>query len=63
MTSNDHIVFISTAFDLRKQIADGNHPPIVFITGHSDIPPSRAEDLAESTDRPIRWCSLHAASV
>ena len=26
--------------DLQKQIADGNHPPIVFITGHGDIPSS-----------------------
>jgi len=24
--------------DLQKQIADGDHPPIVFITGHGDIP-------------------------
>lgn len=26
--------------DLQKQIAEGNHPPIVFITGHGDIPSS-----------------------
>jgi FixJ family two-component response regulator len=26
--------------DLQKQIADGGHPPIVFITGHGDIPSS-----------------------
>lgn len=26
--------------DLQKQIADGNHPPIIFITGHGDIPSS-----------------------
>jgi len=26
--------------DLQGQIADGNHPPIVFITGHGDIPSS-----------------------
>jgi FixJ family two-component response regulator len=26
--------------DLQKQIADGDHPPIVFITGHGDIPTS-----------------------
>lgn len=24
--------------DLQKQIAEGEHPPIVFITGHGDIP-------------------------
>ena len=24
--------------DLQKQIAQGDHPPIVFITGHGDIP-------------------------
>jgi FixJ family two-component response regulator len=26
--------------DLQNQIADGDHPPIVFITGHGDIPSS-----------------------
>ena len=26
--------------DLQKQIADGNHPPIIFITGYGDIPSS-----------------------
>ncbi|TSE07875.1 response regulator transcription factor [Mesorhizobium intechi] len=26
--------------DLQKQIAQGEHPPIVFITGHGDIPSS-----------------------
>jgi FixJ family two-component response regulator len=26
--------------DLQRQIADGNHPKIVFITGHGDIPRS-----------------------
>lgn len=26
--------------DLQKQIADRDHPPIVFITGHGDIPSS-----------------------
>ncbi len=26
--------------DLQKQIADGDHPPIVFVTGHGDIPSS-----------------------
>ena len=26
--------------DLQKQIADGGHPPIVFVTGHGDIPSS-----------------------
>src|SRR5215510_14972156 len=26
--------------DLQRQIANGNHPPIVFITGHGDIPSS-----------------------
>ena len=26
--------------DLQRQIAEGNHPPIVFITGHGDIPSS-----------------------
>jgi FixJ family two-component response regulator len=27
-------------FDLQRQIAEGDHPPIVFITGHGDIPSS-----------------------
>jgi FixJ family two-component response regulator len=26
--------------DFQGQLADGNHPPIVFITGHGDIPSS-----------------------
>src|SRR5947207_3031785 len=26
--------------ELQKQIASDNHPPIVFITGHGDIPSS-----------------------
>lgn len=26
--------------DLQKQIATGDHPPIVFVTGHGDIPSS-----------------------
>jgi FixJ family two-component response regulator len=26
--------------DLQKQIADGDYPPIIFITGHGDIPSS-----------------------
>src|SRR5690242_10693135 len=26
--------------DLQKRIADGMHPPIIFITGHGDIPSS-----------------------
>src|SRR5262245_22609539 len=26
--------------DLQNQIADGYHPPIIFITGHGDIPSS-----------------------
>lgn len=26
--------------DLQRQIAEGEHPPIVFITGHGDIPSS-----------------------
>src|SRR5215510_3115611 len=26
--------------DLQKQIADGDHPPVIFITGYGDIPSS-----------------------
>jgi FixJ family two-component response regulator len=29
-----------SGLDLQKQIADGDHPPIIFITGHGDIPSS-----------------------
>jgi len=29
-----------SGLDLQKQIAGGDHPPIVFITGHGDIPSS-----------------------
>lgn len=29
-----------SGFDLQKQISDGYHPPIIFITGHGDIPSS-----------------------
>ncbi len=26
--------------ELQRQIADGDHPPVVFVTGHGDIPSS-----------------------
>ena len=29
-----------SGLDFQKQISDENHPPIVFITGHGDIPSS-----------------------
>jgi FixJ family two-component response regulator len=29
-----------SGLELQKQIAHGNHPPIIFITGHGDIPSS-----------------------
>src|SRR5262245_58310822 len=29
-----------SGLDLQKQIAEGSHPPIVFITGYGDIPSS-----------------------
>ncbi len=29
-----------SGLDLQRQIAEGDHPPIVFITGHGDIPSS-----------------------
>src|SRR5690349_16919772 len=28
----------NNGLDLQKEIAGGDHPPIVFITGHGDIP-------------------------
>src|SRR3546814_16174945 len=30
----------SNGLDLQRQIAEAEHPPIVFITGHGDIPSS-----------------------
>ena len=36
--------------DLQRQIAEGNHPPIVFITGHGDIRhPSGRSSMAPLT--------------
>lgn len=29
-----------SGLDLQRQIAEGDHPPIVFVTGHGDIPSS-----------------------
>jgi FixJ family two-component response regulator len=42
--------------DLQKQIADGDHPQIVFITGHGDIPSSvRAIKTGERALNAPRW--------
>jgi FixJ family two-component response regulator len=39
--------------DLQRQIANGDHPPIVFITGHGDIPSSvRRSSMAHWTFSP-----------
>jgi FixJ family two-component response regulator len=43
--------------DLQSQIAQGNHPPIVFITGHGDIPASVRAIKAGAVDfltKPFR---------
>ena len=54
--------------DLQSQIAQGNHPPIVFITGHGDIPASVRAIKAGAIDfltKPFREDDLlraiHAA--
>ena len=56
--------------DLQSQIAQGNHPPIVFITGHGDIPASVRAIKAGAIDfltKPFRQEDLlraiHAAIV
>lgn len=54
--------------DLQSQISQGNHPPIVFITGHGDIPASVRAIKAGAIDfltKPFRQDDLlhaiHAA--
>jgi FixJ family two-component response regulator len=39
--------------DFQRQIADGNHPPIVFLTGHGDIPSSVRAIKHGAVDFPI----------
>lgn len=50
--------------DLQKQIAKGDHPPIVFITGHGDIPSSVRAIKRGAVDfltKPISDSDLMAA--
>lgn len=50
--------------DLQRQIAEGNHPPIVFITGHGDIPSSvRAikDGAVDFLTKPFSEADLMAA--
>lgn len=50
--------------ELQKQIAQGDHPPIVFITGHGDIPSSvRAikHGAVDFLTKPISDAHLMAA--
>jgi FixJ family two-component response regulator len=54
--------------DLQSQTAEGNHPPIVFITGHGDIPTSVRAIKAGAVDfltKPFReedlMRAIHAA--
>src|SRR4051794_17471184 len=47
--------------ELQKQIADESHPPIVFITGHSDVPSSVRAIKSGAIDfliKPIRKAAL-----
>jgi FixJ family two-component response regulator len=50
--------------DLQSQAAQGNHPPIVFITGHGDIPSSVRAIKAGAVDfltKPFREADLMRA--
>jgi FixJ family two-component response regulator len=50
--------------DLQSQIAQGNHPQIVFITGHGDIPSSVRAIKAGAVDfltKPLREADLMRA--
>ena len=50
--------------DLQSQIAQGNHPHIVFITGHGDIPSSVRAIKAGAVDflpKPLREADLMRA--
>ena len=50
--------------DLQSQIAQGNHPPIVFITGHGDIPASVRAIKAGAIDfltKPFKEADLMRA--
>jgi FixJ family two-component response regulator len=56
--------------DLQKQIAEGDHPPIVFITGHGDIPSSvraikhgAVDFLAKPFSDTDLMAAIHAAIV
>jgi FixJ family two-component response regulator len=50
--------------DLQRQIAEGNHPQIVFVTGHGDIPASVRAIKAGAVDfltKPLREADLMRA--
>jgi FixJ family two-component response regulator len=50
--------------DLQRQLVDGEHPPIVFITGHGDIPSSVRAMKAGAVDflaKPFSDAELLAA--
>lgn len=50
--------------DLQGQIAAGNHPPIVFVTGHGDIPSSVRAIKAGAVDfltKPFKTAQLMQA--
>jgi len=50
--------------DLQGQIARGNHPPVVFVTGHGDIPASVRAIKAGAVDfltKPFREADLMQA--
>ena len=40
--------------DLQRRIAEANHPPIVFITGHGDIPSSVRATKHGAVDFPTK---------
>jgi FixJ family two-component response regulator len=50
--------------DLQKQMTHGNHPHVVFITGHGDIPSSVQAIKAGAVDfltKPVREADLMSA--
>src|SRR6202789_2940192 len=53
-----------SGIDLQRQLSTGNHPPIVFLTGSSDIPTSVRAIKAGAIDfltKPCRKADLLAA--
>jgi len=59
-----------SGLDFQRQLGDAYHPPIVFITGHGDIPSSvraikagAVDFLAKPFSQPDLMAAVHAAIV